>query len=133
MAIHAGSAQALNDIFVPNLLRHERLLLLRFELDSGEVPFAPSVRLDQMGTMAMSFGEKIPDKTVQRNVDRKMMQKGTSGSRVTATVSSGTVTIAGSIANEYERKPILRSVNNVAGVLRVIDQLRVVVKAKPQQ
>lgn len=80
----------------------------------------------------MTLGSKIPDKELLKNVLRRMTQKGTSSSRVTATVSGGDATIAGTVAYEYERHAILRSVASVQGIRRVIDQLRVVPKQRPQ-
>lgn len=71
------------------------------------------------------LNNKTPDKTVLKNVLQKMTRKGTSSSRVKATVRSGDVTIAGTIDYEHERRSILSSVNSVPGVKRVIDQLRV--------
>ena len=73
---------------------------------------------------------QIPDKTVLKSVLQKMTRKGTSSNRVTATVRSGDVTIAGTIEYEHERRSILSSANSIPGVKRVIDQLRVEKKKK---
>lgn len=80
----------------------------------------------------MDFGNQVPDKTLQRNVDRKLMQKCVGATRITATVRSGDATITGMIRNEHERKPIVRCVAAVQGIRRVVDQLRVEEKKKPQ-
>jgi len=68
---------------------------------------------------------QIPDKTVLKSVLQKMTRKGTSSSRVNATVRSGDVTLAGAIDYEYQRRSILSSANSIPWVKRVIHQLRV--------
>ena len=68
---------------------------------------------------------QIPDKTVLKSVLQKMTRKGTSSSRVKATVRSGDVTLAGTIDYEHQRRSVLSSANSIPGVKRVIDQLRV--------
>lgn len=78
----------------------------------------------------MSYARPIPDKTLLKSVLQKMTQKGTASNRITATVRSGDATLAGTIAHEYERRAIVRSVAAVQGIRRVIDQLRVVEKKK---
>ncbi len=80
----------------------------------------------------MTIGNQVPDKVLLQNVLKKMAQKGTGGNRVSATVSGGDATITGTISYEHDRKPILRSVSSISGVRRVIDQLTLVVKKKPQ-
>lgn len=80
----------------------------------------------------MSHGPAVSDKTLLRTVLQRMTHKGTGSNRISATVSSGDVTIAGTIANEYERRPILRSVSNIQGVRRVLDHLTVVARKKPE-
>ncbi len=79
----------------------------------------------------MRLGNEIPDKTLLKNVIRKMTQKGTGSAKVTATVKNGDATLSGMISDEYKRKAIVRSVAAVQGVRRVIDQLRVEEKKKP--
>ncbi len=79
----------------------------------------------------MTLGNQIPDKTLLRNVERKLMQKCTGATRISATVRGGDATITGILKNEYERKPIVRCVAAVQGIRRVIDQLRVAEKMKP--
>ncbi len=73
----------------------------------------------------MTLKNQIPDKTLLRSVLQNMMRKGTNSSRVTATARSGDVTITGTIDYEHQRRPILNSANNITGIKRVIDQLRV--------
>ena len=73
----------------------------------------------------MMLRNQIPDKSILKSVMQKMMRKGTSSSRITSTVRSGDVTLAGTIDYEHQRRSILSSANSVPGVKRVIDQLRV--------
>jgi osmotically-inducible protein OsmY len=67
---------------------------------------------------------QVSDKSLLQSVQRKLLQK-CAGSRIITTVRSGAATISGTIKNEHERKPIIRTINAVQGVSRVIDQLRV--------
>jgi len=79
----------------------------------------------------MAIGNQVPDKTLQRNVERKLMQKCAAATRLSATVRGGDATITGTIKNEHERRPIVRCVAAVQGIRRVVDQLRVAEKPKP--
>jgi osmotically-inducible protein OsmY len=72
----------------------------------------------------MPLGNQVPDKTILKNVERKLIQK-CPGSRIMARVQNGDATISGMLKHEFERKPILRCVSAVQGVRRVVDQLRV--------
>ncbi len=76
----------------------------------------------------MTFGNQIPDKTLLKNVERKLMQKCAGAARISATVRSGDATITGIIKNEHERRPIVRCVAAVQGIRRVVDQLRLAEK-----
>lgn len=78
----------------------------------------------------MPFGNQIPDKTIQKQVDRKLLQKCSGSPGIRATVRSGDATITGMIKLESERKPIVRCVSAVQGVRRVVDQLQVAVRKK---
>jgi len=78
----------------------------------------------------MTLKNQIPDKSLLKSVTQGMMRKGTNSSRVTATVRSGEVTISGTIDFEHQRRSILGSVNNITGIKRVVDQLRVEKKQK---
>lgn len=79
----------------------------------------------------MTLGNQVPDKTLQKHVDRKLMQKCPGSAQIRATVRSGDATITGMIKNEYERKPIVRCVAAVQGIRRVVDQLQVIERKKP--
>ncbi len=79
----------------------------------------------------MALGNVVPDKTLLRNVVQRLSRIGAGKpSQVTATVRSGDVTMSGTIAHEHERRLVLKAASSVAGVRRVIDQLRVEVKRK---
>jgi osmotically-inducible protein OsmY len=70
----------------------------------------------------MTFGNAIPDKTLLRDVNRKLLRAGTQ-TKVTASVSGGCLTLTGLLQNEIQRRPILRAVNQVSGIRRVVDQM----------
>ena len=74
----------------------------------------------------MALGSQIPDKTLLRSVSQKLAQRsGGSGSKLSVTVISGTVTLSGSLAQEYQRKAILSSMHTISGVKRVVDKMTV--------
>ena len=72
----------------------------------------------------MAFENRIPDKTILKDVDRKLMRTGTQ-SKVTASVSSGYVTLRGVLQYENQRRTIIRAANQVSGVRHVADQMTV--------
>lgn len=74
----------------------------------------------------MGFGSPIPDKTLLRSVTQKLAQRCSgSGSKINVDVVSGTVTLTGILAQEYQRKAIISSMNTISGVKRVIDKMTV--------
>ncbi len=56
---------------------------------------------------------------------QQFTRKGVSAVRIEASVSGGTVAIAGTIDYDHQRRSILNAANSVSGVRNVIDQLRV--------
>ena len=72
----------------------------------------------------MAFGNKIPDKTILKDVNKKLMRTGTQ-SKVTASVSSGYVTLRGVLQYENQRRTLVRAANQVSGVRHVADQMTV--------
>lgn len=75
------------------------------------------------------FGNDATDKTLQKTVSQKLARGGTgSQCRVTATVAHGNVTLAGTLQYEAQRAPLLKLIARIAGVRRVIDQLRLLPK-----
>ncbi|TWU31387.1 BON domain-containing protein [Novipirellula artificiosorum] len=76
----------------------------------------------------MTLGNKVPDKTLEKNVLRMIVRKCAGSTRIGATVRDGDATVTGTIKQEHERRPIIRCVNGVQGIRRVIDQLQVEVR-----
>lgn len=82
----------------------------------------------------MVLGNQVPDKTLLKSVNQKLMQRaGGSGSKITANVASGTVTLSGTLAQEYQRKTIVSAMQTISGVRRVIDQMTVTPPKKREQ
>jgi osmotically-inducible protein OsmY len=77
----------------------------------------------------MGFGNAIPDKTLLRDVNKKLLRAGTQ-TKITASVSGGCLTLTGTLNNEIQRRPILRMVNQVSGMKRVVDQMTVQTKKR---
>lgn len=71
----------------------------------------------------MFGGKEMSDKELLKTVNRRLARGG--GASLTASVQSGTVTIAGRLQYEAQRRPILKILNGIAGIRRVIDQLQV--------
>ena len=79
----------------------------------------------------MAFGKEIADKEVLKSVNKKMLQRASgSGSKVTATVASGVVTLSGVLASEYQRRPLISSMSGIMGVKRVLDTMSVAPRKK---
>lgn len=80
------------------------------------------------------FGQnQVPDRSLQKTVNQRLERTGTGAqSKVTATVQQGTVTLSGALQYENQRRPILKAVGNIAGVRRVVDQLKSPPKRRPQ-
>lgn len=73
----------------------------------------------------------ISDSQLSRSVSQKLLQRGSgAGCKLTATVSSGTVTLAGTVENEYQKKPIISALNGINGVKRIVDTSTVVARKK---
>jgi osmotically-inducible protein OsmY len=71
------------------------------------------------------FGNEVPDKTLLKQVNQKLSRTGTGGQcRVSAVASKGTVTLSGILQYEAQRRPIVKAVTTVAGVRRVVDQMK---------
>jgi len=71
------------------------------------------------------LGNEVPDKALLQKVNQRVQQTGTgSQSKVNVNVRRGEVTVSGTIQYEMQRQNILRAAGRVAGVRRVVDQLR---------
>jgi osmotically-inducible protein OsmY len=69
---------------------------------------------------------KIPDKTILQNITQKLLQPGTgSQNSIKAAIRNGDLTLSGTIQYEHHRRHIVRTATSIAGVRRVIDQLKV--------
>ena len=73
------------------------------------------------------FGQnQVPDKELVKAVSKRLQRGGAGG--LTADILRGTVTLKGKIRYESQRRPILKIVNSIAGVQRVIDQIQLVMR-----
>jgi len=79
------------------------------------------------------FGRNdIPDKALIKTVNQRISRAGGgSGSRITANIAQGTVTLTGTLQYAIQRSPLVKAVSQIAGVRRVIDQLKLVAAVKP--
>lgn len=76
------------------------------------------------------FGRnQVSDKELLKNVNQRLTRAGAaSSSRVTAMVRQGQVTLTGNLQQSHQRDPIVKAIARIAGVRRVIDQLKLVPK-----
>lgn len=72
----------------------------------------------------MALENRIPDKTVLKNVQSRLSKKCSTSPKVSVDVRSGEATLNGTIKSEMERKQIIRAVSSVEGVSRVIDRIK---------
>lgn len=77
------------------------------------------------------FGSQIPDKDLQKNVDRQLTRCALGAQcRVKALVKNGSVTLTGNLRYEAQRRPVLKAIQSIAGIQRVNDQLQYVKTAR---
>ena len=70
--------------------------------------------------------DTVPDNTLLKRVNDKLSRTGAGAqAKVTAAVRAGDVTLSGILQYEIQRRPLLKAATSVAGVRRVIDQMRV--------
>jgi osmotically-inducible protein OsmY len=70
--------------------------------------------------------ERVPDKTILKNVNRRLQRTGLGARcRIATAVRNGQVTLSGNIQYEAQRRPVLRAVNGVDGIRGVVDQVQV--------
>lgn len=62
------------------------------------------------------------DRELAKTVSKRLIRAG--GGSVTATTQMGVVTLTGTLRYEAQRRPIVKAVTAVAGVARVVDQLK---------
>jgi osmotically-inducible protein OsmY len=80
------------------------------------------------------FGRnQVPDKDLLKAVNQRLMRTGAGAqTRVVASVQKGMVTLTGTIQYAIQRSPIMKAVQSVPGISRIVDQM-VLVEKKPQQ
>ncbi len=79
----------------------------------------------------LSYQDRVPDKAIEQKVNQRLARAGLgSQSKVTITVRNGTVTMAGTLQYDGQRRPVLNAAQGVAGVRSVVDQLRTIPKKK---
>ncbi len=72
----------------------------------------------------MAFGNQVPDKTLLKAVNKKLMRTGIQA-KITASVKGGYVVLNGSLQYENQRRTVVRAANQVSGVRQVVDQMTV--------
>ena len=69
------------------------------------------------------FGaNQTSDKELSKTVGKRLVRAG--GGSLTAVVRQGTVTLTGMLQYEAQRRPVLKAVSAIAGVSRIVDQLK---------
>jgi hypothetical protein len=66
---------------------------------------------------------EVSDKELLKTVNARLARTGT-GSKVSATVSRGAVTLSGNLRYAAQRGPIVSAANGIAGVRQVIDRMQ---------
>ena len=76
------------------------------------------------------FGaNRTSDKELAKTVNKRLVRAGGgSQTHLAAAVHQGTVTLTGMIRYEAQRRPLLKAISSVAGVYRVVDQLKLMSK-----
>lgn len=79
------------------------------------------------------FGRKeVSDSELSKTVNSRLARTGT-GSRVTAVVNRGVVTLTGKLQYAAQRTPIMNTASRVAGIRQVIDQMQLIPAKKYAQ
>ena len=74
----------------------------------------------------MKIQAKVQDPGISQRVTERLSSLGVRApSRVNVATSNGNVTLSGTIQYEHQRHMALSAVKNIAGVHRVLDQMRV--------
>ncbi len=76
------------------------------------------------------FKKQIPDKALVKKMNQRLGRAGVSGCKITLTVRSGYVTLAGELQYEHQRRAIMNAARGVEGVRGVTDGLTVKAKVK---
>jgi osmotically-inducible protein OsmY len=79
----------------------------------------------------MGYGKEVSDRELQKSVDKKLLQRaGGSGSKISAAVSSGVVTLSGVLGQEYQRRALMSAMHGINGVKRVVDIMTIAPRKK---
>ena len=123
----------------PRIMRGGREIHLHCPIKAvWSIPLPNAVRFVRCCTLlhrelAMFGRVEVSDKQLLKTVNRRLDRTGIgSQSRVTASVEHGRVTLRGQLRYDNQRSPVVKSVQAVAGVRQVIDQLQSAPKTKPQ-
>jgi len=77
------------------------------------------------------FGRNdVSDKDLAKTVVSRVSRTGT-GSRISATVNRGVVTLMGKLKYAGQRLPIVNAASRIAGIRQVVDQMQVAPKPSP--
>jgi osmotically-inducible protein OsmY len=77
----------------------------------------------------MMYQAKVPDQAITQKVNQQLCNQGVrSPCQVTVVTTKGNVTLSGTIQYEHQRRMVLHTTRGVAGVQRVLDQMRVIPK-----
>jgi osmotically-inducible protein OsmY len=72
------------------------------------------------------MANEVNDKSLLQKVNQRLGRAGSGGkNRIVATVRRGDVTLSGVLQYEIQRRNVVRAASSVAGVRRVIDQMKV--------
>jgi BON domain len=66
---------------------------------------------------------EVSDKELLKTINARLARTGT-GSKVTATVSRGTVTLSGNLRYAAQRAPLMSAANSIAGIRQVVDRMQ---------
>ena len=72
----------------------------------------------------MVFGNQIPDKTLLKAVNKKLMRTGIQA-KIAASVKGGCVLLTGALQYENQRRTVVRAANQVSGVRNITDQMTI--------
>ena len=79
----------------------------------------------------MQHQERVKDSVISQKVKEKLSGAGIRAPcKIAVASSNGQVTVSGSIQHEHQRSLALRAIRGVAGVQRVVDQMRLIPSAQ---
>jgi osmotically-inducible protein OsmY len=76
--------------------------------------------------------DPIPDNLLNQKVTQQLSNRGIrSPCKVAVSIQKGSVTLSGLIQYEHQRQFAMQAANQIEGVKRVVDQLRVIPRTPP--